>query len=396
MAGHLLRSSMVAPGPVTTMVHLAASPFVGGPESQMLGLIGHAGQGVRSAVLSFSEGGRCRALLEAASDLGAETVELRRNTPDYRAAAREVADELTRLNADVVCCHGYKPDIIGVLAARRAGVPAVSVSHGWTAATWKVRVNEAVDRLALHGMARVVCVSAAQARRVRHAGVPARKVVVIPNAVDPDKFADVDPDERGRLLGLFPKPVRMIVGAVGRLSPEKGFGVLVEAAARVVREVPDVGFVHYGDGPLRGELSARVEALGLSDRFVFAGFRRDVHRAFPSFDVFTLPSFTEGLPCVVLEAFAAGVPAVATAVGGTPEVVEDGRTGRLVAAGDVNSLASRLVELLLDDAARRRMGDEARRVVFDRFTFERQAASYRELLTSLPRARASAEAVPAR
>ena len=376
------------------VVHLAASPCLGGPESQLLGLVGHIGGGVRSAVLSFSEGGRCRALLDAARALGVEAVELTGNAPRYGTAAREVAGHLRRLRADVVCCHGYKPDLLGLLAARRAGVPAVSVSHGWTAATWKVRLNEAADRLSLFGMARVVCVSESQARRVRRVGVPSRKVVVIPNAVDPEKYETADSTERGRLLELFEERPRVLVGSVGRLSPEKGYGVLVEAAARVAAADPGVGFVHFGDGPLRSALTERVESLGLRGRFMFAGFRADVHKAFAHFDVFVLPSYTEGLPCVVLEAFAAGVPVVATAVGGTPEVVEDGVNGRLAPPGDSRALASRLAELIGDSRRRASMGERGRRLVLERFSFEGQAEAYRSLFEGLRASRAARPAVP--
>ena len=368
------------------VVHLAASACVGGPESQILGLIGALPgiDGDRSAVLLFSEGGRCRALLDEARGRGAEAIELAHNAPNYRASAREVAGHLRRLGAGVLCCHGYKPDILGLLAARRARVPVVSVSHGWTAATLKVRLNEAVDRLCLHGMDRVVCVSEGQARKVRRAGVSPGRVDVIHNAIDPSRYTDDhDPTVRGRLLSLFPDPPRLIVGAAGRLSPEKGYGVLVEAASILACDHPDVGFVHFGDGPLRGDLARRVEALGLGRRFVFGGFRSDLNRVFRHLDLFVLPSFTEGLPVVVLEAFASGIPVVATAVGGTPEVVDDGVNGLLVAPGDPSSLARRIGELLNDDPARRAMGARGRALVLDRYTFASQGLAYRRVFDGL-------------
>ena len=368
------------------VVHLAASGFLGGPESQMLGLVGSLPEGYRSAVLSFSEGGRCRALLEAARSLGAETVELEQNAPHYLASVREIAGHLKRLGADVLCCHGYKADILGLIAARRAGVRVVSVSHGWTAATLKVRLNEMLDRLCLHGMDRVVCVSEGQARKVRRAWVSASRVVVIHNAIDLARtIEEVDPAGRDRLQSLFPDPPRRIVGAAGRLSPEKGYGVLVEAAAAVVRENADIGFVHFGDGPLRGALERRVSELGLDARFRFAGFRSDLDRVFPHLDLFVLPSFTEGLPVVVLEAFSAGLAVVATAVGGTPEVVTDGLNGRLVAPGDPQALAVRIVETLADTPARLALGERGRALVRDRFTFATQSLAYQQLFASLGR-----------
>jgi len=367
------------------IVHLAASPFLGGPESQMLGLIGHLPVGDRSTVLSFSERGRCRPLLEAAKALGAEVVELEQNTPHYRASAREIADHLTRVNADVLLCHGYKPDILGVLAARKISVPVVSVSHGWTAATFKVRVNETIDRLCLQGMDRVVCVSERQARRVRRAGVPARKIVVIHNAIDVSRYGTRDLAIREQLLSLFPttQRPRLLVGAAGRLSPEKGYAVLVDAAAKVLRDVPDVGFIHFGEGPLRAEITAQIAAHDLQDRFVLAGFRADLPQVYSSLDVFTLPSFTEGLPVVVLEALAASVPVVATAVGGTPEVVSNGENGFLVPPRDAKALARGIVTCIAAD--RRALGEQGRALVFDRFTFTTQAERYRTMFAELRR-----------
>src|SRR6185312_8885008 len=124
-----------------------------------------------------------------ASQAGFATFALTQNTPHLFRAAREVADYLGRERADILLCHGYKPDIVGVLAGRLARVPVVCVAHGWTAATWKVWANELVDRLMMRWASATVCVSAATAARVRAAGVPARKLVVIRNAIDPAVFA---------------------------------------------------------------------------------------------------------------------------------------------------------------------------------------------------------------
>jgi glycosyltransferase involved in cell wall biosynthesis len=140
-----------------------------------------------------------------------------------------------------------------------------------------------------------------------------------------------------------------------------------------------VGFVLFGDGPLRQELAAEVARAGLADRLAFAGFRNDFDDYLPHADLFVLPSFTEGLPNVVLEAFAAGVPVVATAVGGTPELVVDGRNGHLVTAGDPDELAGRISDVLADEVRRRRMGEHGREHVARHFTFAAQAEQYQEL-----------------
>ena len=213
------------------IVHLMASPFVGGPERQVLGLARALPVPFRTVFLSFAERGLSKAFLQRAELDGFETVMLRENAPHVFRAAAEIAAQLRHHRAEVLCCNGYKPDLIGWLAARRAGVPVVAIAHGWTAATWKVRVNEALDRLVLHGMDCTVCVSEAQAAKVRRVGVPSSRIRVIRNAVATAPFDEPDPLYRGKLREFFSWRPTAIIGAAGRLSPEKGFEQFIDAAA---------------------------------------------------------------------------------------------------------------------------------------------------------------------
>ncbi len=365
------------------VVHLTASPFYGGPERQMLGLARCLPASYRTTFLSFPERGLCRAFLEEARKHGFAAHALAHNTPNIPGAVRELTGRLRELRAEVLCCHGYKADLIGAPAARRLGLPVVGVSRGWTSVSWRVRLYEWLDRRCLRRMDAVVCVSDGQARRVRCAGVPAAKLHVIRNAVRADRFPAPAAATRAHLQALFPRPPALLVGAAGRLSPEKGFDVLVEAAARVAAHCPHAGFVLFGDGPQRDALTHRVRQLGLGERFVMPGFSGDLDRWLTSFDLTVLPSFTEGLPNVVLESLAGRVPVVATAVGGTPEVVEDGVNGFLVPPGRPGPLARRILELLSDEPRRRQMGKLGERRVRSHFTFEAQAWQYRRLLESL-------------
>ncbi|MCI0456894.1 MAG: glycosyltransferase, partial [Gemmataceae bacterium] len=288
-----------------------------------------------------------------------------------------------RLQVQVLCCHGYKADLLGRLAARRQGIPVLSVSRGWTGESWKVRLYEILDRISLRWMDRVICVSEAQARQVRRAGVPARQVVVIRNAIHTARFEAPDPVYQDRLQQFFATPPRYIVGAAGRLSPEKGFGVLVEAARQLVQVEDSAGFVLFGDGPLREALVRQIEAAGLTRRFLLAGFHDDLDGYLPFLDLLVLPSFTEGLPNVVLEAAAARVPVVATAVGGTPEVIEEGVSGFLVPPGDPASLARRIRDVLDSETRRREMGQHGRQRVVAQFSFAAQGLAYRRLFLEL-------------
>jgi glycosyltransferase involved in cell wall biosynthesis len=368
------------------VVHLTASTFYGGPERQMLGLARALPASVRSAFLSFAEGGRCRPFLAAARQQGCEAVALSNDTPRWRAAVAEVRGHLERLGADVLFCHGYKANVLGRLAARRR-VPAVAVSRGWTGECLKVRAYELLDRLHLRWMDRVVSVSEAQAAKVRRCRVRPGRLRVIHNAIDPERFVSPDPVYRAKLARYFRQPRSCVVGAAGRLSPEKGFEVLVAAAQRVLRRDPSVGFVLFGDGPCRERLVRQIKAAGLGGAFVLSGFRPDLDRFLPHLDLLVLPSYTEGLPNVVLEACAAAVPVVATAAGGTPEVIEDGLNGYLVPAGDGARLADRIDAVLTAEDRGRALGFEGRQRVLERFTFAAQARHYLALCAELCGAR---------
>lgn len=364
------------------VVHLMASPFHGGPERQMLGLARHLPGDVTTSFLSFPERGLAQPFLEEARRHGFQAKALQHNTPRFLACIREVADELRTLRADILCTSGYKPDLAGWRAARRAGIPVVSISHGWTAATWKVRVYESLDRCVLSRFDAVVAVSKAQAAKVRAAGVDEAKIAVIQNAIGDEAFVEPNPTVRAEIEGWFAVKPRWIVGAAGRLSPEKGFHVLIDAAT----QVSGAAFVLFGDGPLRDDLEKQVNERGLRSRFVFTGFRADLARVLPNLDLGVMSSFTEGLPVILLEMGAAGVPNVATAVGGIPEVIDDGKSGMLVPSGDAAALAKGIMALLEDEPGRHAMGRAARQRVRRDFSFNAMAQRYHELFVKLTKA----------
>ena len=361
------------------VVHLMASPFYGGPERQTLGLAKYLPREAESIFLSFAERGLAQPFLDEVLRQGYQGKLLIHNTPRYFACVREVADELRGLKADLLCCSGYKPDLVGWRAARRIGLPVISISHGWTAATWKVRCYEALDRRVLRWMDAVVCVSRAQADKVRHAGVPEAKIAVIQNAIGEEAFVAPSVAGRAEMAGWFARPPRWLIGAAGRFSPEKGFAVFIEAAAIVAKQRPDAGFVLFGEGPLRADLERAIIERGLQGKLILPGFRTDLTRFVPSFDLAVMSSYTEGLPVVLLETGAAGVPTVATSVGGIPEVIDDGQSGYLVAAGDGAALAERIIALLDNDLQRHAMGRAARERVRRDFSFEAMGRRYYEL-----------------
>jgi glycosyltransferase involved in cell wall biosynthesis len=365
------------------VVHLTASTLYGGPERQMLGLGRHLPSRFASSYISFPEGGRCVEFLRHARADGFEADALSADTPNVRECLRELTRLLRTRSADLLVCHTFKPNVVGRIAARRVGIPVVAVSRGWTWENLKVRAYEAIDRVNLRLVDHVVAVSDGQAERVRKCGVPRNRMTVIRNAARLSAFAEPNPADRERLRALFPPEITHVVLAAGRLSPEKGFDVLVESAAHVLKQHPTTGFVLFGEGSERGKLEARVNELGLANRFRMPGHTPELDRFLPWADVVVLPSHTEGLPNVALEASAARVPVVATAVGGTPEVVADGTSGILVPPARPERMAEALNRLLGDHAHRDRLGAGGRQRMREHYTFEAQAERYVALFERL-------------
>ncbi|MBD3347910.1 MAG: glycosyltransferase [Candidatus Eisenbacteria bacterium] len=253
---------------------------------------------------------------------------------------------LRRERVDALCCMLGITTLFGPLVGRAAGVPVVVNSQRnmgyWLRGRSRRWLYGFVSRRIVDAV--LVNSRAAGEELVGRFGVDAGKVHEIPAGVDVAAFESARRDEElRRELGL--ENVR-VVGAVGKLSRVKNHALFLRAAARVVGSRKDVAFLIVGDGPLRKDLEELAGWLGLTRRALFLGDRRDVPELLKLMDVFVMPSMSEGLPNAVMEAMAAGLPVVATDVGGVSELVVDGRTGRLVAPDDENELAEAVTSLL--------------------------------------------------
>lgn len=375
------------------IANLTSSPFFGGPERQMLGLARALPAEFDVTFISFAESGRCEPFLNEVRRAGFRGIRLKFDTPRLFAAGRELTDLLSELETDVLLCHGYKANVIGRPAAHKVDVPAVAVARGWTGQDFRVRCYDRLDRLLLPKMDHVVAVSEGMATAVRAAGVPDERIRVIRNAARPDAFREPCPSHRRVMESMFRTPGERIILSAHRLTPDKGTHILIEAARRVIDADPMARFLICGDGASRSDLEQQVRSANLQNEVVFAGFRNDLDDWMPNADLFALPSFNEGLPNVVLEACASGVPAVATAVFGTPEVLHDGVNGYLVPAGNAPALADSILRLLGDSELRRRMGAAGRQLVREHFTFDAQARLYMDFFAEVTADRSELEAV---
>ena len=312
--------------------------------------------------------------LAEALSLGWPVVDLAVGRRIYDARGAAAFTRLVRLvrsfRPDVV--HGYLfgPNLFAALAGRLAGVPVVAVAKRNMDAFETPRQAWA-ERLAHRMATHVTAVSEAVADSVVALGVPRGRVTVIPNGVDAARFADGPSVAEARsALGADDSP---LVGSVGCLAARKDYGTLLDALARLAGRATPFRAALVGDGVERAALEERARALGLAQRVRFLGERPGVERLLPGMDVFVLSSREEGIPNALLEAMAAGRPCVATAVGGTPEVLRDGETGWLVPPADPAALAEALADALARPDEARRRGDAARRAVRETMSIEAMA-----------------------
>jgi len=277
------------------------------------------------------------------------------------SAALGLRRVIRRLRPDAVMLHDPHALSAGLFAgrggARRLGVRRVDFA-----------LRGPLSRLKYRACDVVVAVSGAIAAVLEREGLPAERIRVIYEGVTarPPMPGGI---EALRALGL-PQAAET-VGNVAALTGHKDHVTLLEAAALVVPRRPEARFVIVGDGERRAELEARARVLGLAERVVFAGFRDDVDRLLPAFDLFCLSSHLEGLGTSLLDAMCFARPVVATAAGGIPEAVVDGVTGRVVPVGDARALADAIVDVLSDAGRRDAMGRAGHARFLERFTADR-------------------------
>ena len=210
-----------------------------------------------------------------------------------------------------------------------------------------------------------------------------REAAFVPNGIALDRFTGITAPRADELLAMGLSPNKLTVGSVGRLTGQKGYAYLLEAARAIVDLRQDIQFVLVGDGDLRDELVSYRDKLGLQAHVHLVGARRDVESLLRAFDLFVLPSLWEGLPTVIMEAMASGVPVIATNILGTRELVNSGMNGWLVEPRDVPGLAAQILEALDDSVMRRQMASRALEETVPRYSMDAIAQQYVEIYRRL-------------
>jgi glycosyltransferase involved in cell wall biosynthesis len=291
---------------------------------------------------------------------------------------QKLTAELKTFTPALLQCFLFHANLVGRLAAWRAGVPHVVC--GIRVAERRSRVPLWLDRLTQRFVDHNVCVSRAVAEfSIQQAGLKASKISVIPNAVDFDRFSNAVAVERTK-LELSAAPLALFVG---RLDPQKAPFDLLEAFGHLLQRNPDWQLLFVGDGSLRASMDNWVTQRRLGHFIRIVGWRPDVPELLKTADLLVLPSLWEGMPNIVLEAMAAGLPVVVSRVEGTDELIRDGETGLLVTPGSPVELERQIERILTTPELSSRLRDSAQITVQKQFTMGHMVSAYEQLYARL-------------
>ncbi|MEP0828054.1 MAG: glycosyltransferase [bacterium] len=360
--------------------HLRASNFYGGPERQ---LHWHArmakGTEYEIILASYSEQGERPEFLEIASTEGIETCLFRVKSAYDFGALRQILQYIIESGIELICTHDYRSHILSYWATRKlrkqGKVRWIAFSRGWTSDTLRVQVYTMLEKFFVRFADHIVAVSGAQRERLRRLLIPPDKISVVFNSIDVGNLKRIE-GENLRSRYDFP-PDSIILLSAGRFSSEKGQAILIEAMKIALASEARLRLILYGDGPELASVRMKVKNFKLEDKILLPGFEKNLLSHLKGADLLVNPSLSEGLPNIVLEAMALGVPVVATAVGGVPEIITDGIEGRLVPPGDAVRLAEAIIGMARSPQDAAMMADSARQRIQEEFSFESQMIALR-------------------
>ncbi len=372
--------------PGLKICHVITRMIVGGAqENTLYTILGHLGKGHEVVLATGPSPGREGKLLQNVEFPPFEIVEfphlVRELSPvDDWKACRELEQFFRERQFDVVHTHSSKAGILGRIAARRAGVPVVvHTVHGQAFTPyekpWRNRLYQLLERMAAKRSDRIFAVAQAMIDQCVEAKIAPRELYkVVYSGMDTRKFSEARPDpELRRELGI-PEKAR-VIATVARLFPMKGYEYVIPAVAELRREFPDVHLLVVGDGPMYDELQRKIAELGLREHVHFAGLvpPDQVHRYLALADLLWHLSLREGLPRSVVQALASGIPAVGYRLDGTPEVIFDGETGYCVEPENAAAVVEATRKIWNTPGLARKMGENGRKLVLERFDWHRMA-----------------------
>ena len=371
---------MKAPDKIN-ILHLNASNFYGGPEKQIIEHLDRLDKKrFQGTVVSFQKGEEVGEIIKEAHKKEIPGFSIPSKKPLDLSALSVLRKILVDADIELLCTHGFKSTVIGWLVAHQMEIPVIAFSRGYTKENFKVSVYEWLERRILNKVDAIISVSEAQRIKLKKLHVEKEPHWVVRNAVSTKTSNFTGENFKQKFCDMFEIPQEaMLIVTAGRLSPEKGHADLLKAIAQLPTDNLSLCFIIAGDGVYRQKLELQAYELGIAERCRFIGVWREMDQLYKIMDFLVLPSLTEGLPNVILEAFSHKKTVLATAVGGVPEVVKEGETGLLVEPENPEQLKNGIIKLVHSKDLRTEYGLRAFQTVRSDFSFAKQNAELENL-----------------
>lgn len=321
-------------------------------------------------------------LEERARQTEAEIVGIDDHGPFDLQVIRQTIRLCKERNVTIWHGHDYKSNALGLLVRMFHKMHLVTTAHGWVRFTSRTPLYYKIDRLCMKGYERVLCVSSDLVEQCRRSGIREERLALVDNAIVHTDY-DPAPATTAEKAKFGFGPDQILLGAVGRLSEEKGFDRLLDAVSRLVSDGHNIGLIIAGEGHLQEALQDQINRLELQNRVRLAGFLTNPRELYRAIDIFVLSSLREGLPNVVLEAMASQRTVVTTNVNGIPRLVQHQHNGMVVPTSDVQQLIDGIQPCLQSEQLREDLAREGRRTIEEQFSFARRMQRVVETYRSL-------------
>jgi len=315
-----------------------------------------------------------------AKDIGddIEYIELQEKKKYDLRIIKQLRFIMKEYSINVIHGHDYKSDILGWIVSFFTRVKLVATAHGWVSASLRERFFNYLDINILRRFNKIIAINDPIAERLLRFGVKQKKIELIHNAIALEDYVR-DP-AMGNIREEFKIPSDTpVVGFVGRLIKEKDLAVLFMAAKMLQADYPELRVIIAGDGPLKAKYETYCKRMGIAGSVIFIGHRYDIQKVYRSMDIFVLTSRWEGIPNVILEAMAIGVPVISTNVGGVSEIITHNLDGLLIEPGDVNALCYSIKKLLVENELKKKIVENAYKKVKNYFSFSSRIKRIEEL-----------------
>ncbi len=364
--------------PKIKILHLLSSRGLYGAERVLINLMEHYDTKIFTTYMVLLQDSKAPAndLIETATERGVHSISIPCGKWIDINAFKLVCEIIKNEGIDIVHCNEMKSRLYGLFMSLIFHIPVITTHHNWIRNKLSTTIFEYFDAVYIRFIDRIIPVSTSVKNDLRKVAVPEKRMSVILNGINVREFVKNKQKAANLRNRLNIGDSEYVVGSVGRLSVEKGHRYFLKAAHKVLTKMQNVRFVIVGEGELTDELMEFARKLGIEENIIFAGYQNDVTQFYSMMDICVLPSLIEGTPMALMEAMATGVPMIASAVGGVPDIINNKENGILVEPRNHNAISNAILLLLQDRVTCDKISKNARMTILERYSSDRMTRQY--------------------